>query len=112
MKAPAGRILGKEHLHFSAGTRVTPAVERALRNEKIKDVIIAPRAPEVEFVMKPATRAPLLNPDWMARLAHRNLKTTLQQAAHFGDVTNIHGTNPIPAYVFGVEFGQGEEGRY
>lgn len=107
-----GETLGKEHLHFSAGTRVTPAVERALRNEKIKDVIIAPRAPEVEFVMKPATRAPLLNPDWMARLAHRNLKTTLQQAAHFGDVTNIHGTNPIPAYVFGVEFGQGEEGRY
>jgi hypothetical protein len=40
------------------------------------------------------------------------LKTTLQQAAHFGEVTDIHGTHPVPAYVFGVEFGQGEKGRY
>jgi DNA-directed RNA polymerase subunit beta' len=107
-----GETLGKEYLHYSVGTRVTPEVARVLRKDKINSVMIAPRAPEVEFVMKPATRAPLLNPDWMARLAHRNLKTTLQQAAHFGDVANIHGTSPIPAYAFGVEFGQGAQGRY
>jgi len=107
-----GETLGKEYLHFSVGTRVTPTVARMLRKEKIDKVMVAPRAPEVEFVMKPATRAPLLNPDWMARLAHRNLKTTIQQAAHFGDVANVHGTSPIPAYAFGVEFGQGAQGRY
>jgi hypothetical protein len=92
--------------------RVTPTVQKHLKKEKIREVMIAPRAPEVEFVMKPATRAPLLNPDWMARLAHRNLKSTIQQAAHFGDVSNIHGTSPVPAYVFGLEFGQGKKGRY
>lgn len=107
-----GETLGKEYLHFSVGTRITPTIARMLKNEKINKVLVAPRAPEVEFVMKPATRAPLLNPDWMARLAHRNLKTTIQQAAHFGDVANIHGTSPIPAYAFGTEFGQGAQGRY
>lgn len=107
-----GETLGKEYFHHSVGTRLTPSVEKNLRKEGIKNVVVAPRAPSVEFVMKPATRAPLLNPDWMARLSHRNLKATLQQAAHFGDVTNIHGTSPVPAYAFGVEFGQGEKGRY
>jgi hypothetical protein len=29
-----------------------------------------------------------------------------------GDVSNIHGTHPVPAYVFGAEFGKGEKGRY
>ncbi len=112
LKDALGETLGKEYLHFSVGTRVTPTIARLLRKEKINNVVIAPRAPEVEFIMKPATRAPLLNPDWMARLAHRNLKTTIQQAAHFGDVSNIHGTSPIPAYAFGTEFGQGARGRY
>ena len=107
-----GETLGKEYLHFSVGTRVTPTVARMLKKENINKVMVAPRAPEVEFIMKPATRAPLLNPDWMARLAHRNLKTTIQQAAHFGDVTNVHGVSPVPAYAFGVEFGQGAKGRY
>lgn len=107
-----GETLGKEYIGYSVGTRITPPAIKFLKDHGVKEVVIAPRAPEVEFVMKPATRAPLLNPDWLARLAHRNLKTTLQQAAHFGEVTDIHGTHPVPAYVFGVEFGQGEKGRY
>jgi DNA-directed RNA polymerase subunit beta' len=107
-----GETLGKEYLHYSAGKRVTPSMVTALKKEKINNVYISPRAPEVEFVMKPATRAPLFNPDWMARLAHRNLKSTLQQAAHFGDISNLHGIHPVPAYAFGAEFGTGEKGRY
>jgi DNA-directed RNA polymerase subunit beta' len=112
LKDALGETLGKEYFHFSVGTRITPAITKYLQDENIKEVIVAPRAPEIEFVMKPATRAPLLNPDWMARLAHRNLKNTIQQAAHFGDSSNIHGTHPVPAYIFGLEFGQGEKGRY
>jgi hypothetical protein len=107
-----GETLGKAYFHFYVGTRVTQQVADYLKQNGVKEVLIAPRAPEVEFVMKPATRAPLLHPDWMARLSHRNLKTTLMQASHFGESSDIHGTHPIPAYVTGVEFGQGEKGRY
>jgi DNA-directed RNA polymerase subunit beta' len=112
VKEAIGQTLGRDYFHFSTGLRITPQVAKFLKKEKVNTVHIAPRAPEVEFVMKPATRAPLLNPDWMARLAHRNLKVTLQQAAQFGDKSNIHGTHPVPAYVMGVEFGKGERGRY
>lgn len=45
--------------------------------------------------------------DWMARLNFRRLKDTLLQGASKGWKTNIHGTNPVPAYAFGAEFGQG-----
>ncbi len=107
-----GETLGKEYLHFSAGSRVTPSMRKALKKEKIDAVQIAPRPPVVEFVMKPATRAPLLNPDWMARLAHRNLKEGIMRGAHFGETSNIHGTHPVPAYAFGAEFGTGKSGRY
>lgn len=107
-----GETLAKPYFHFSVGQRVTPSVLHYLKKEKIRTVEVAPRAPEVEFIMKPASRAPLLNPDWMARLAHRNLKATLQEAAHFGDVSNLHGTHPVPAYAYGVDFGKGEQGRY
>ena len=107
-----GETLGKNYLHFSAGSRVTPSMVKTLDKAEVKNLHIAPRAPEIEFVMKPATRAPLLHPDWMARLAHRNLKATIQQAAHFGDISNLHGTHPVPAYAYGVDFGKGEKGRY
>jgi DNA-directed RNA polymerase subunit beta' len=107
-----GETLGQAYFHFYSGTRVTPQIQAYLKQQGIKEVVIAPRAPEVEFIMKAATRAPLLNPDWMARLAHRNLKTTVMHATHFGESSDIHGTHPVPAYITGVEFGQGPKGKY
>jgi DNA-directed RNA polymerase subunit beta' len=107
-----GEILGRPYFHFSAGQRITPSVLNYLKKAKVRTVMISSRAPDVEFIMKPASRAPLLHPDWMARLAHRNLKSTLQEAAHFGDISNLHGTHPVPAYAYGVDFGRGDEGRY
>lgn len=112
LKDSLGETLGKEYLHFSAGTRVKPSVISQLKKAGIGQVVVADRPPEIEFIMKPATRAPLLNPDWMHRLAHRNLKSTLQQAAHFGDVANIHGTSPITSFAMGTEFGEGPKGLY
>lgn len=111
-KEALGETLGKGYLHFSAGTRVKQSMVSHLNKNGIKQVVIADRPPTVEFIMKPATRAPLLHPDWMHRLAHRNLKTTLQHAAHFGDVANIHGTSPVTAFAMGVEFGDGPKGMY
>jgi DNA-directed RNA polymerase subunit beta' len=111
-KDAIGQTLGKDYFQYSTGLRVTPSIARFLQKEKVKTVQVAPRAPEIEFIMKPATRAPLLNPDWMARLAHRNLKVTLQQAAHFGEKSDLHGVHPIPAYIMGVDFGKGKQGRY
>jgi hypothetical protein len=62
--------------------------------------------------MKPFTMNPLLETDWMARLAHRYLKNTLQEAAQFGEVSDLHGTHPVPAYAFGAELHHGAAGAF
>jgi len=107
-----GHLLGKETMHFTVGTPLTASVLNTLRSHGYKTVDIAEDAPRVEFIMKPMTRNPLLNPDWMARLAHRYLKDSLLKGVHFGDVTDFHGANPVPAYAYGAEFGSGSDGKY
>jgi len=107
-----GETLGKEYLQFSVGMRVTPTMVKYLKKNGINEVLTAPRAPVVDFVMKPITGIPKLHPDWMARMAHQGIKPTILRAAHTGEESKIHGTHPVPAYAFGVEFGQGEGGRY
>lgn len=107
-----GETLGNSVLHYTVGTRVTPAIAQELRRNGITKVPIAPRVPLHEPVMKPITRTPLLHPDFLAKLGHRNLKNVILEGAAFGEMSNIHGTHPVPAFVFGEEFGQGPQGRY
>jgi DNA-directed RNA polymerase subunit beta' len=108
----AGQVLAQGHLHHTAGTTVTPEIQKDLSKGGIKQVTVARKPPEVSFVMRPITRNPLLNPDWMARLGHRHLKDSMMEGAYFGQTSNIHGTHPIPAYTYGAEFGRGPKGRY
>lgn len=112
LKDSIGDTLGKEYFQFAAGMRMTPTMIDFLKKQKVQEVVIAPRAPDVEFVMKSATMAPRMHHDWLARMSHQGLKTSLQHAAQMGEKSNLHGTHPVPAYTYGVEFGQGEKGRY
>ena len=107
-----GETLGKEYYQYSAGMRVTPQVVRMLSAQGVRDVFVAPRAPKVEFTMKSATNVPKMHPDWLARMAHQGLRASVLHAAHTGQTADIHGTHPVPAYTYGVEFGQGESGKY
>ena len=110
--AASGHVLGKETLHFTVGTPLTPSIVATMQKHGVKEVAVASSAPRVEFVMKPMTRNPLLNPDWLARMSHRYLKDTLLRGAHYGDATDYHSTHPVPAYAFGETFGTGTDGRY
>ena len=107
-----GHILGKEIFHFTVGTPITASIVNTLKLHNVKNVWVSTSAPRVEFIMKPITRNPLLNPDWMARMAHRYLKDTLMRGAHVSDVSDLQGPHPIPGYAYGITFGQGPEGRY
>lgn len=112
LEAAKGRVLGKEVLHFTVGTPLSDSIIRTLKTHGVKEVVVNDTLPRVEFLMKPLSRNPLLNPDWMARLAHRYLKDSLLQGARTGAISDRHSTHPVPAYAFGAEFGQGTEGRY
>lgn len=107
-----GEVLGKEVLHFTAGTPLTSSILNTLKGHGVTSVNVASHLPRVEFLMRPMARNPLLHPDWMARLAHRFLKDSLLQGARTGAQSDRHSTHPVPAYAFGSEFGMGPEGKY
>lgn len=107
-----GRRLGREVGHHTVGTLVTPHLAKALREEGHATLPVAKRMPPVNFVMKPFTMNPLLEKDWMARLAHRYLKSTLADAAATGESTDLHGTHPVPAWAVGAELRHGPGGTY
>lgn len=106
------RYLGEGVLHHLAGTRLTPPMLSELKNAGITNVKVTMRAPVVSPMMAPATRNPLLNPDWLVRLGHRYLKQSILEGAQKGQTTNIHSTHPVPGIVFGSEFGEGTQGNY
>jgi len=57
-------------------------------------------------VLKGVDMLPLsLQEDWMAKLQHRRIRSTLTEAAAMGGVSNIHGAHPIPGIAYGAEFG-------
>jgi hypothetical protein len=107
-----GETLATQVLHHTAGTVVTPPIADQLIRHGITSVPVAMSGPRAVPVVRAASRTPLLNPDWMARLAHRYLKESLLTGIHRGDVSNLHGASPVPAYVAGTEFGLGEDGAY
>jgi len=74
--------------------------------------VVSTKAPTVSPIMAPATRNPLLNPDWLVRLGHRYLKDSLREGAHEAQTSNLHGSHPLPAMIFGADFGEGIDGRY
>lgn len=107
-----GEPLADRVLHHTAGTLVTPAMIAQFEQHGITHVPVSASPLRVVPVMRPASRNPLFNPDWMARLAHRYLKESLLTGIHRGDVSNLHGASPIPAYAAGTEFGHGPDGGY
>lgn len=110
--AAIGQTLAQPALHYTVGTVITPMVAKVLGSGGFTTVAVASKGPQAVPVMRSASRTPLLNPDWMARLAHRYLKESLLTGIHRGDVSDLHGPSPVPAYVAGTEFGIGPGGQY
>ena len=102
-----GHVLGDDYLHHTAGTRVTPTLVESLKEAGIDRVrTLKPEdAPQLQFVMKPLSRNPLLNPDVLSRLGHRYLKTALLEGVHAGRTSKLKGYHPTPPMIHGARFG-------
>lgn len=107
-----GRVLGEGALDLTVGTELDAQAIKRLEENGVKDVMVVDGL-EIEAVTTPMSRVVNQSPDWLASLNHRHLKTSIRDAASQGKVSNIHGFNPVTAYAYGAEFGEGKgEGRY
>jgi DNA-directed RNA polymerase subunit beta' len=75
----------------------------------------------IEVYKKPATIVPVVvgtergaihKEDWLSNLGFRYLKENLLDNVATGATANIHSFNPIPAYIYGAEFGKGTDGKF
>ena len=63
---------------------------------------------EHEPILRGINQVPLLmQEDWLARMQFEHLSATVLDGAAQGWESNIHGTHPVPAMVYGKEFGLG-----
>lgn len=79
------------------------AAVRAMNRELVKQ---GKKPIEHSPVLKGVDNMPLsVQEDWLAKLQHIKLKSTLLDAAALGARSNIHGTHPVPGAAYGAEFG-------
>lgn len=107
-----GHYLGGGVLHHLVGTQITAPMVAEFKEAGLTKVPTSIKAPLISPITAPATRNPLLNPDWLVRLGHRYLKQSILEGAQKGQTTNLHGTSPLPGLVYSAEFGEGAEGLY
>ena len=110
VKDAYGMILHKDAGGVKAGTRIDKDVISKL--EKTHSAVEVKHTPiQYERTLMGVSQAPMKSQNWMAHLGFRYLKRGLQDAATYGYQSDVHGHNPIPAFITG-EIGEHEEGKY
>ena len=80
-------------------TSVIRALNTKLVKEGKRPVMHSP-------ILKGVNVMPLvMQEDWMAKLQHNNLRSTIMEGAASAAVSNLHGLHPVPAAAYGAEFG-------
>ena len=107
-----GKTLARNYLQHIAGTKISSYILSDLQRHNIDQVEIFPGEFDMTPVTTSITRSPLLNDNWLNKLGHRYLSSTIQSAAHGAEEASTTGYAPIAAYVRGKSFGKGPKGNY
>jgi hypothetical protein len=78
----------------------------------VDKVFITSSSLEVQPEVKGIQTAKLLDENWVSKLSFNRLKNTVRDAAALGQASDTHSTDPIAPYLLGVNFGEGQHGKY
>jgi DNA-directed RNA polymerase subunit beta' len=78
------------------------------RVKKLNRELLAEGKPQIEYkpFFKSISVLPLHSDDWLSRLTTNRLKQTIQEAASMGMESDVKGTDPMSAYLYGLDFGK------
>ena len=92
-----------DHEHILRGQFYPTSMIRHLNETQLKDKNPIVHQPVLQGVdMLPLS----LQEDWMAKLQHQRLRTTIAEAAATAQASHLHDSHPIPGLAFGAEFGK------
>lgn len=103
-EAIIGKLLAETTNGIPAGTEITKEMLDELPDSvQVKNKPILVRPLLIGINQKPQQVA-----DWITNLGYGYIQRGLEQRAPAMEQAPIHGTVPIPAFVFGTEFGKGK----
>lgn len=105
-------VLAEDGGPIKAGTKVDKRVQKILGDLGIKSVKLGPDPIIHEPQIYGVKRLPLMRSDWMSQLGYNHIKDALLEGAANRSESDVHGFHPIPAFAYGAEFGEGQEGAY
>ena len=111
-KEAIGKKLAVQALEITPGTKLDRHHVDYLLENGVNKVRITKSNIEVEPEIKGVGTAKLLDKNWISRLSLDRLTQSVQDAAAFGEESEIHSTDPITSYIMGSEFGEGKHGKY
>lgn len=103
--ASIGKYLEQPVLHYTIGTRITPAVIKTMKKFKVDQMMVNDTKPDVTPFMERIEDSNAEKKDWMARLGTTYLKSRLMEDVARGAESHLHSTEPYPGIAKGVEFG-------
>lgn len=107
-----GKYLESPVLHYSIGTRITPAVIQELGEFGVNDILVHKEQPGFSPKMIRTIDIPANDPDWMVRMGGFGLQKSTLKAVHSGAKSDLHSTSFIPSLAQGTEFGRSGTAKY
>jgi DNA-directed RNA polymerase subunit beta' len=107
-----GGVLARGVHNLTPGTLLDFGHIQDLKHDGVTHVPVTGSGLRVKPLVPGLQTAKMLDPNWISRLSFSKLRDSLKESAALGHSSDIHSTDPIAAYTFGTEFGEGESGRY
>lgn len=101
-----GSYLEQPAMHHTIGSRVTKRMVKELKDFGIDSITTFKEPPTFTPEMVGVRAVPHYQKDWMAKLHSSYLMGNLLQDVQRGATTDIHGTHPVPAAAYAMEFGK------
>jgi DNA-directed RNA polymerase beta subunit/DNA-directed RNA polymerase beta' subunit len=107
-----GKRLAQTVGEYKAGTKITTDLLDRLEDLDIESVRVKNDPIDITPVLLGSKQIPKRTGDPFTHMGFGYIKDAITQRIPQGQSVPLHGTNPLPAYAYGAEFGKGKPGEY
>jgi len=107
-----GGLLAKGAGPLVPGTLLDANHIEDLKAAGVNEVHVSPSGLKINPIVPGLQTAKLLDKNWVSKLSFSRLRDSLKESAATFATSDVHSTDPITSYMFGNEFGEGQDGKY
>jgi len=107
-----GMKLARNYGRTLVHTKITPEIAAELKEEGHSIVEAYEDVVDWKPVIVGSGRQTTVGNDWLHKMTFRYLRKVLPESAVMGNESNLHGYNPLTAWVYGADISRGTSGQY